>query len=131
MHDEKLDESNILLYAAKNYNNTQCFDTIEFYEDLNRFKYIKRLFNKYQESGDLKERLILNHLTVLYNVFGVLPTTRMLFVKLQGQYHLLKPFLILLGTLPETINNIGIANETIFTIGIPSDQKIEKILRAI
>jgi hypothetical protein len=128
---EKLDESNILLFAAKHYNNTQCCDTVEFYEDLNRFKYIKRLLNKYQETGDLKERLILNHLTVLYNVFGVDPTTRMLFVKLQSQYHLIKPFLVLLGTLPITVCNIGILNETIFTEGIPSDKHIEKMLEKL
>ena len=128
---EKLDESNILLYAAKHYNSTQCCDTVEFYEDLSRFKYIKRLFNKYTETGDLKERLILNHLTVLYNVFGVEATTRMLFVKLQGQYHLLKPFLVLLGTLPEVVENIGIANETIITSGIPCDKQIEQTLRKI
>jgi hypothetical protein len=128
---EKLDESNILLYAAKHYSNTQCCDTVEFYEDLNRFKYIKRLFNKYTESGDLKERLILNHLTVLYNVFGIEPTTRMLFVKLIGQYHLLKPFLVLLGTLPQTVDNIGIKNETIVTSGIPMDPKISELLRNI
>ena len=129
--DDKLDESNILLYAAKHYSNTQCCDTVEFYEDLSRFKYIKRLFNKYLESGDLKERLILNHLTVLYNVFGVEPATRMLFVKLAGQYHLLKPFLVLLGTLPVTVNNIGIKNETIVTSGIPTDSKITELLRNI
>lgn len=128
---EKLDESNILLYAAKHYSSTQCCDTIEFYEDLNRFKYIKRLFNKYTETGELKERLILNHLTILYNVFGIEATTRMLFVKLQGQHHLLKPFLVLLGTLPETVENIGLTNETIVTDGIPGDVKIENVLRAI
>lgn len=128
---EKLDESNVLLYAAKHYNSTQCCDTIEFYEDLNRFKYIKRLFNKYQETGDLKERLILNHLTVLYNVFGVEPTTRMLFLKLHGQYHFIKPFLELLGTLPTRVECIGIQNETIFTEGLPSDKKIQKILERI
>ncbi len=128
---DKLDDSNILLYAAKHYNSTQCCDTIEFYEDLNRFKYIKRLFNKYLETGDLKEQLILNHLTILYNVFGVEPTTRMLFVKLHGQYHLLKPFLLLLGTLPTTVENIGIANETIVTDGVPVDTKIENVLRSI
>lgn len=128
---EKLDESNILLYAAKHYINSQCCDTVEFYEDLNRFKYIKRLFNKYMESGDLKERLILNHLTVLYNVFGVEPTTRMLFVKLVTQYNMLKPFLLLLGTLPIIVEGIGIKNETIFTDGIPVDKKISEILEKI
>jgi hypothetical protein len=128
---DKLDESNILLYAAKHYNNTQCCDTVEFYEDLNRFKYIKRLFNKYTETGDLKERLVLNHLTVLYNVFGVEATTRMLFVKLHGHHHLLKPFLVLLGTLPDVVENIGIANETFITSGIPCDEQIEHILGKI
>jgi len=128
---EKLDESNVLLYAAKHYNNTQCCDTVEFYEDLNRFKYIKRLLNKYTETGDLKERLILNHLTVLYNVFGVEPTTRILFLKLAGQLHLIKPFLVLLGTLPNVVECVGIQNETFFTEGIPSDKKIQKILEGI
>jgi hypothetical protein len=128
---EKLDESNILLYAAKHYNNTTSCDTIEFYEDLNRFKYIKRLFNKYLESGELKERLIINHLTILYNVFGIEPTTRMLFLKLQGQYHLLKPFLLLFGTLPDVVENIGLTNETIFTEGIPSDKIVQEVLKTI
>ena len=62
---DKLDASNFLLYAAKHYDNPQCFDTLEFYEDLKRFKYIKRLLNRYVEDGDLKERLILNHIRKL------------------------------------------------------------------
>jgi len=128
---DQLDESNILLYAARHYINSQCCDTVEFYEDLNRFKYIKRLFNKHSEFGELKERLILNHLTILYNVFGVEPTTRMLFVKLVHHYSMLKPFLLLLGTLPDTVDGIGIKNETIFTSGIPSDQKITELLQKI
>ena len=66
---EKLDETNFLLYCAKYYDNPQCFDTQEFYDDMNRIKYIKRLFNKYYESGELKERLIINHIVVLCNVF--------------------------------------------------------------
>ena len=68
MITQTLDESNFLLYAAKHYDNPQCFDTVEFYEDLNRFKYLKRLFNKYRDGGELKERLILNHVMVLYNL---------------------------------------------------------------
>ena len=80
---DKVDETNFLLYAAKHYDNPHCYDTVEFYEDLNRFKYIKRLLNKYQESGDIKERLIINHLTVIYNVFGAVAGTRLLFLKLR------------------------------------------------
>ena len=74
-----LDDSNFLLYAASNYDNPQCYDTDEFYDDLKRFKYLKRLFNRYKETGELKERLILNHLIVIYNVFGPMPATRLLF----------------------------------------------------
>ena len=66
MKCETLDNSNFLLYAAKHYDNPQCFDTKEFYDDLKRFKYLKRLFNRYKETGDLKERLIINHLQILY-----------------------------------------------------------------
>jgi len=64
-------------------------------------------------------------------VFGVEPTTRILFVKLATQYHLLKPFLVLLGTLPVIIEGIGTRNETIFTDGIPLDKKISDILEKI
>ena len=96
---DKLDDSNFFLYAAKHYDNPQCFDTIEFYDDLKRFKYIKRLLNRYIDEGDLKERLILNHIIVLYNVFGPTATVRMLFLKCKGMEHLLKPFLVFLNLL--------------------------------
>jgi hypothetical protein len=127
---EKIDETNFLLFAAKHYDNPQCFDTLEFYEDLSRFKYIKRLFNRYQESGDLKERLIINHLIILYNVFGI-ATTKMLFFKLDGQLHLLKPFIVLMGQLPDVVRGIGIENKTIISSDIPMDEKIVQILRNI
>lgn len=127
---DKLDESNFMLYAAKHYDNPQCFDTLEFYEDLARFKYIKRLFNRYEETGELKERLILNHLIILYNVFGS-ATTRMLFFKLNGHLHLLKPFIVLLGFLPDKVQGIGVENKTIISSDIPMDERIVKILRKI
>ena len=127
---DKLDESNFMLYAAKHYDNPQCFDTLEFYEDMSRFKYIKRLFNRYEETGELKERLILNHLIILYNVFGP-ATTRMLFFKLNGHLHLLKPFIILLGFLPDKVYGIGIENKTITSSDIPMDENVVKLLRNI
>ena len=127
---DKLDESNFMLYAAKHYDNPQCFDTLEFYEDLSRFKYIKRLFNRYEETGELKERLILNHLIILYNVFGP-ATTRMLFFKLNGHLHLLKPFIILLGFMPDKVYGVGVENKTITSSDIPMDEKIVKLLRKI
>lgn len=128
---EKLDESNFLLYAAKHYDNPQCFDTFEFYEDLKRFKYIKRLFNRYVDEGDLKERLILNHIVVLFNLFGVYPAIRMLFLKCKGHESILVPFLIALNNLPEKVENIGIENKTITTSMIAMDLEVVKILRKI
>lgn len=128
---DKLDESNFLLYAAKHYENAQCYDTIEFYDDLKRFKYIKRLFNRYVEEGDLKERLILNHIIVLNNVFGAEPTARMLFLKCKGMEEYLKPFLLFLNILPEKVENIGIENKTIYTKEVSMDTYILQELRKI
>lgn len=128
---EKVDETNFLLYAAKHYDNPHCYDTIEFYEDLNRFKYVKRLLNKYQESGDLKERLIINHLTVIYNVFGAIAGTRLLFLKLQDQLHLIKPFLLLMGTCPDVVEAIGLEGKDIHTSDITMDPYVVETLRKI
>jgi len=128
---DRLDESNFLLYAAKNYENAQCFDTIEFYEDLKRFKYIKRLFNRYLEEGDLKERLILNHIIVIYNVFQPIAATRLLFFKLKGMESLLLPFLELLSYLPTRIDGIGIENRTVIIENITPDQSIRNALKKI
>ena len=126
---EKLDDSNFLLYAAKYYDNPQCYDTDEFYDDLKRFKYLNRLFGKYQDSGELKERLILNHIIILYNVFGVV-TTRMLFFRLNEYHSYLKPFIVLLGYMPEEIINIG-TTDRIYNSDISMDQNIVEILRKI
>lgn len=127
---EKIDESNFMLYAAKHYDNPQCFDTFEFYEDLARFKYIKRLFNRYEETGELKERLILNHLIILYNVFGD-KATQLLFFKLNGYYHFLKPFLLLMGYMPDAIHGIGVECKSIRSSDIHMDTKIVETLRKI
>jgi len=131
MQIEKLDETNFLLYAAKHYDNPHCYDTLEFYDDLNRFKYIKRLFNRYEETGELKERLIINHLTVLYNIFGVEAATRLLFLKLRGHYNFLKPFLMLMGYMPDIVYNIGIEGKNIECSSIPTDENIVNILQQI
>jgi hypothetical protein len=128
---DKVDEFNFLLYAAKHYDNPQCYDTVEFYDDLKRFKYIKRLLNRYVEEGDLKERLILNHIIILNNVFGPTATVKMLFLKCKGMEKYLKSFLVFLNLLPEKVENIGIENKTINTKDIPLDQKILEELRKI
>jgi len=128
---QQLDDSNFILYAAANYDNPQCYDTDEFYDDLKRFKYLKRLLNRYKETGELKERLILNHLTVIYNVFGSTPATRLLFFKLDGYYDLLKPFLVLLGLMPDKVENIGPFDKTYNNVDIHMDNRIIKVLRKI
>jgi len=128
---EKLDETNFLLYAAKHYTNSQCYDTIEFYDDLKRFKYLKRLFNIYVETGELKERLILNHIIIIYNIFGVTPATRMLFFKLLDYKELLKPFLMLLNYMPDKIDQIGLRGITLYDYDIIADPIIQEKLRNI
>jgi hypothetical protein len=127
MHHEKLDNNNFLLFAAKHYDNPQCHDTTEFYDDLKRFKYLKRLFVKYQDSGELRERLILNHLIILYNVFGE-AATRMLFLKLEGHYQYLKPFIVMLGFMPEKIT---VENKIYYSSDIDMDMHIVQVLRKI
>ena len=127
----KIDESNFILYAAQCYDNPQCMDETEFFDDLKRFKYLKRLFNKYQESGEIKERLVLNHLVVLYNLFGNEGTTRMLFFKLKNYLDILKPFLVMLERLPERVTGIGIEDRTITTSDITDDLHVVDLLRQI
>lgn len=128
---ETVSESTFLLYAAKHYDNVQCYDILEFEEDLKRFKYIKRLFNKYIESGEIKERLILNHIIALNNVFGARATTKMLFFKLESYEHLLAPFLDILGLLPKEVSGIGLNAVTIVSDDIARDpvivERLEKI----
>lgn len=128
---EKIDESNALLYAAKCYDNPQCFDTVEFYEDLNRFKYVKRLLNKYEETGELKERLVLNHIIVLNNVFGTAGATKLLLLKCRGQYHMIMPFLVFLNMMPDIVYGIGVDSSTVRLSDVTMDQKIVDALRDI
>jgi len=126
---DDLTSSNFLIYAAKYYDNPQCYDTKEFYDDLKRFKYLKRLFNRYKESGELKERLIINHLQILYNLFGPIPTTRMLFLTLKKHYPALKPFIILFNNMPDIIYNID--GKDIRSSDINMDTTIINALRNI
>ena len=93
----QLTEENLFLYAAKHYSNPQFTDIEEFYEDLKRFKYIKRLVNRYIENGELAERLILNHLIVVFNSFGIEAGLNILELKLDDKHWpVIKPFLIFL-----------------------------------
>lgn len=126
---DDLNEANALIYAAKHYDNPHFFDTVEFYEDLSRFKYLKKLFGRYEETGDINERLVLNHLIVIYNVFGVEAATKLLFLKMDNYGSYLKPFLLLLNFLPDVIYNVEGRN--IITSEIVMDPKIVDKLRQI
>jgi len=98
----KLNEENLFLYAAKNYYNPTFTDIEEFYEDLNRFIYLKRLSNRYLTNGKLAHRLILNHLIVISNVFGIKPAVTILEFKLdKRQWRVIKPFLLFLKYIKE------------------------------
>ena len=83
---EELNEENFTLFAIRHYDNPQCTSTEEFYEDIRRFRYLKRLLKRYDRTGELRERLILNHVIILSNVFGVSNAIRMLQYKIDGDY---------------------------------------------
>ena len=125
-----LNESNYLLYAAKNYDNPHCTGLDDFLDDLKCFKYLKRLFNRFVNNNDLKDHLIINHLILLYNVFGVECATRLLFLKMdERHYPILKPFLISMNYLPEVV--YGINGKDIKTVDIPLDELSVSKLRKL
>lgn len=96
----ELNDDNFLIFAIKNYRNPSCTGMAELEDDLKRFKYLKRLLNRYTKTGEANERLVINHLVLLYNVFGN-ATTEMLFFKLEEKYWSnLKTFLVFLNRLP-------------------------------
>jgi len=122
-----LNDSNIELYAIKYYINHNCIDKEEFIEDYNRFKYIKRLVKKYVQSGELRERLILNHLVILFNTFETKACIRMLYFKMKEYFHILKPFLILMNRLPKEIKDEN--NQIVYMSYIPLDNNIVEVIR--
>ena len=127
---DDLNEKNYLHFAMKYYDNRQCTSIEEFNEDLNKIKYVKRLFNRSLETGELRTNLILNHLIVIYNVFENEAATRMLFFRVEKKfYSILKPFLIFLNRLPEKVR--GIDGEDIQTNHIPLNETTIKELRKI
>lgn len=126
----ELSEENFLIYAIKNYDNPNCKGMAEFLDDLKRFKYLKRLLRKYTVTKDLKERLILNHLIVIYNLFGSDAATKMLFYKIEKKYWSeLKTFLVFLNYMPLKI--IVSKGVEVQDSDIPLDDKIIETLRKI
>ena len=128
---KQINDGNFGVFAAKYYDNPDCLDVLEFQDDLNRIKYLKRLFKKYNDTGVLKERLIINHLIVLYNVFEHEACTKMLSFKLINYLPYLKPFLEFLNYWPNRIEGLGAEDLVITTEEVESDEKIVKTLRKI
>lgn len=115
-----LTDDNFLLYAMHHYDNPQCHSVQEFEEDLKRFLYLRKLLSRYRSNGELRERLILNHVIVLYNLFGD-ATTEMLFHKVdKNDWSILSTFLVYINRMPD---------EKLIDIGI--DQNIASALRKL
>ena len=126
----ELNNDNFLIFAIKNYDNPSCTGMSELEDDLKRFKYLKRLFNRYEKTGDPNERLIINHLILLYNVFGN-ATTKMLFFKLEEKYWSnLKTFLVFLDRIPEEVVYSSNLPKNIET-DVPLNNKLIEVLRKI
>ena len=116
---EELNEETFTWFAIRHYDNPQCTSTEEFYEDIRRFRYLKRLLKRYHRTGELRERLILNHLIILSNVFGVSNAIKMLQYKIDGEYWpVLKTCLLYLDYIDEE-----------WEVEIPLDQKAVKRMR--
>jgi len=129
MSFDDLTSENFLLYAVKAYDKPNCIMS-EFKEDMKRFNYLKRLFRRYRKMDELRERLVINHLVVVYNVFGVEVATRMLFYKMsKDDYSALKTYLIFLNYMPTVVH--GIKGQDIISSEIPVDMKIAEVLREI
>ena len=103
MNLNELTPDNWLFFAIQHYNNPSSVTYSDFEEDLKRFKYIKRLFKRYETTGELKTHLILNHIIVLYNVFDD-AATPLLFYKVEATYwSQIKAFILFLNRLPPSI----------------------------
>ena len=126
---DELNNDNVTIYAVKAYDRPNCVMS-EFKDDMKRFNYLKRLFKRYRKLDELRERLVLNHLVVLYNVFGPEVATRLLFYKMsKDDYPALKTYVVFLSVMPERIK--GIKGIDIVSSDIPVDMKIADILREI
>jgi len=129
MNFDNLTNDNIMLYAMKVYDRPNCILS-EFKDDMKRFNYLKRLFRRYRKYGEMRERLVLNHLVVLYNVFGAETMTRLLFFKMSKEdFSILKTYLIFLSCMPEVV--IGIKGQNLISSDIPLDDKIINTLRSL
>jgi len=130
MVPDLLSNKNFLIFAAQHYDNPGCTSTEEFQEDIRRVKYVKKLVTRFIEHNELKERLILNHLIVLSNVFTPEVLCRILWLKMEYQMEYVKPFLVMLGVLVDHVRNVK-SERIIDTSLVPMNQKIVEVLRKI
>jgi len=129
MYFDNLSDENVIMYAVKAYDKPNCIMS-EFTEDMKRLNYLKRLFRRYRKHGEMRERLILNHIVVLNNLFGPEVTTRLLFFRMsKDDYSILKTYLVFLSLMPERI--YGINGKDIISSDIQIDMKIAEELRKI
>lgn len=127
MNFRKINAENFMLYAIGQYTNPQCEGMTEFEEDLSRIKYVKRLLKKYHRTGEVRPILLLNHLTILGNVFTPMGAARMLFFKLDAaQYPALKTVLLYLDYIGEGM----ILDETAID-SISMDGRLAEVLRRL
>lgn len=109
MQEKPLNDEEFLIFSLQHYENPQCGSLEEFYEDLDRIKYLKRLINRSDGDAEQKNRLILNHLIVLTNVFGIIPCCRILFFRMENKYHQkLKTYLKYLNVLAVQIPEVDL-----------------------
>ncbi len=126
---DDLNENNVLLYAAKCYDKPNCIQS-EFDEDYKKFRYIKRLLNRYRLTGAIKENLLLNHLILTQNVFGVEASTRILFFRIDKRdWKALKTLLIFTSAMPKVVK--GIRGQDIISSDISLDLNLVEILRKL
>lgn len=126
---DDLNNDNVTIYAVKAYDRPNCIMS-EFKDDMKRFNYLKRLFKRYRKFDELRERLVLNHLVVLYNVFGPEAATRLLFYKMsKDDYSSLKTYLVFLSVMPDRVKSIK--GQDIISSEIPVDMTIAEALRQI
>lgn len=129
MNFDNLTDENILLYAVKAYESPICIMS-EFETDYKRVKYIKRLIRRYKTDGELRDRNILNHIIVFYNVFGIPAATRILFFKMDRKdFDVLKSFLSFLNFMPEVVYGIKHMNINAADI-IENEDVLEKLRKA-
>jgi len=119
---DKITSKNFQAYALQNYDDPQCTDIEDFQEDLKRFRYLKRLLHRYHENGEMRERLMLNHVICLFNVFGYDACMRMLDFKIKEKtyWSSIKTMLLYLGYVEEN-----------WKVDISIDEKLAQRLREL